>query len=393
MTYDEDQLSSLNLLGGKPTRVEKLLLNPLCILTICSAFLLASSITDFTVEYVNASPTPTDIQDEFTAGSKGQAKQSNTPAANAGIVSKNIPTGSGGPPAGGDPDTRWKTDPDTGLAYRIDGSSVRVQSAGDGFSYPWGVWAAYGRSSQRNDLPTTAFDADTNAVFFGADFSPFDDMIAGVAIGYSDTNTETAFNRGEVDTDGFTIAPYLGFLMDVDGIPLDLSADAAVGFSNLAIDQFRTAAGARITSDTDQDIVFFATNFHATKDFGDVLLGARAGLFFGSSTTDGFTESNGTVIAEDQVTQGNIQLEGNFSYYWGNFEPFASVIYEIDVSKEDVTVFPAPQPANDTNDILIGLGVNWYSDSGWTAGFGWEKSLDRDEFEYDSFSIRIRADF
>ena len=139
--------------------------------------------------------------------------------------------------------------------------------------------------------------------------------------------------------------------------------------------------------------MFFSTNFHATKDFGDVLLGARAGLFYGSSTIDGFTESNGNLIAEDQVTQGNIQLEGNFSYFWGNFEPFAHVIYEIDVSKEDVTVFPAPQPANDTNDILIGLGVNWYSDQGFTAGVAYEKSLDRDEFEYDAITIHIRADF
>ena len=53
------------------------------------------------------------------------------------------------------------------------------------------------------------FDVDTDTIFIVADFSHFDDMVAGVAFAYSDTGTATAFNSGASDTDGFTIAPYM----------------------------------------------------------------------------------------------------------------------------------------------------------------------------------------
>ena len=54
---------------------------------------------------------------------------------------------------------------------------------------------------------------------------------------------------------------------------------------------------------------------------------------------------------------GLLGLEANASYLWGDFEPFARITYEIDLSHDNVLT---PGAANDTNDILVGLGVNWY---------------------------------
>ena len=284
-------------------------------------------------------------------------------------------------------------DPETGLAYSRDANGLRIQSAGDGFEYPWGFWVSYQHSSFENNFAATAFDADTDTFLLGADFSPFDNSVAGVALAYSDTSTDTFFNSGGSDTDGFTVAPYFGILFDADGIPMTLSWDAAVGYSNSDVSQFRTTGGARITSTTDKDSLFFASNMNAYKDIGDFSAGARAGLFYGSTTTDAFTESDTTAIAEDRVTQGTIQLEGNVSYFWGNLQPYASLVYEIDISKDNLnTAAGTVQPANDTNDILLNLGLNYFGDN-WTAGLGYETSLDRDQFDYDSISIRIRADF
>ena len=183
-------------------------------------------------------------------------------------------------------------------------------------------------------------------------------MVAGLAIGYSDDEKETLFNLGESNTDGYTIAPYIGFLLDVDGIPMEITADFATGWTNLEIDQFRRAAagGAPITSTADKDIWFFATNVNATHDMGDVLLGARLGLNYGSSNTDAFAESNGNAVGERDVSQGAFQAEANFRYFWGNFEPNAYIIYEIDISKVDIaTAAGTTQPANDVNDVLLSL--------------------------------------
>lgn len=87
---------------------------------------------------------------------------------------------------------------------------------------------------------------------------------------------------------------------------------------------------------------------------------------------------------------GLLGLEANASYLWGDFEPFARITYEIDLSHDNVLT---PGAANDTNDILVGLGVNWYLNDGVSAGVSYERSLDRDDFEADSITIQLRADF
>ena len=308
-------------------------------------------------------------------------------------------------------------DPETGFAISQRGSMTRAQAAGDGFGYPWGIWASYSNTDVSNNFAATSFDADTDTVTFGVDFSPWDNTLAGVAIGYSDTSLDSFFNAGRRDSDGFSIVPYFGWIIDDVGIDVDLSADVALGFTRMDITQFRTLGAARVTSETDQDTVFISTNINASKDVGGVRLGGRMGLLYGQSTTNGFTESNGTVtnkscfldtavsttngftesngtvVADNRVTTGLLTLEANMAYFWGNFEPFASVTYEIDVSRDDVIVVGAVQPANDTNDVLVSAGLNWYSDNDIVAGIRYEKSLDRTQFEADTISIQIRADF
>lgn len=109
-----------------------------------------------------------------------------------------------------------------GLGFSIGGSSAgttalipggfrtRVQSAGDGFEYPWGVWVSYSHSRFEDEFAASAFDADSNAVFLGADFSPWDNYYFGVAVGYSTIDIDLTFNGGQSDVDTFSILPYLG---------------------------------------------------------------------------------------------------------------------------------------------------------------------------------------
>ena len=174
---------------------ERLLLNPFCILAISIAFLLASSLSDFTIEFVSADPTPEDQTevDKETPGSIVSAR------AGGGFGFSFAGTGGLFPPG----DVAYYVDPETGLAYSRDANRLRIQSAGDGFEYPWGLWVSYQHSSLENNFAATAFDADTDTFLVGADFSPFDNSVAGVALAYSDTSTNTFFNSGGSDTDGF----------------------------------------------------------------------------------------------------------------------------------------------------------------------------------------------
>ena len=143
------------------------------------------------------------------------------------------------------------------------GFGVRSQSAGDGFAYPFGLWAAYSHSDYEDDFIGAAarsdFEADSDAVFLGIDVSPWDNYVFGVALGFDQTDIDTTFNAGEQDIDSYSILPYMsGYISDPLGVDFDLSFDMVVGWSDVEIDQFRTLAGTRITSSTDATRWLFA---------------------------------------------------------------------------------------------------------------------------------------
>lgn len=280
-----------------------------------------------------------------------------------------------------------------GIAPIAGGAIVDGRSAGDGFDYPWGVWASYQSSRFEDEFAATAFDADSDLVFFGADFTPWENFVAGVAFGYESTDTDTTFNTGEQDLESFTVAPYLGAVIgDQVGVDFDLTVDLSIGFSRVDIDQFRTAAGARVTSSTDADRWFISSNLAASKAYGNWYLGVRGGLLVARDDQDGFTESDGTVVAARSAELGRLTLGGDASYLWGSFEPFASALYERDFERDKITVAGTPHP-NDNDDVLLGAGLRWYSELGFTSSFEYNTVLGREDFESDSYSFLLRWDF
>ena len=276
------------------------------------------------------------------------------------------------------------------------GVNFQGRSAGDGFEYPYGVWGAYQHNDFEDDFTATAFDADSDIVLVGADFSPWDNMIFGAALGYETTDADTTFNGGNVESDGLTIAPYMGIHLSDDlGVDFDVSADLSFGFSFLDVDQFRTdpATGARVTSNTDADRVFVSGNVNASNWFGEWYIGGRFGLLYAKEDEDGFTESDGTVVFDRASELGRMTVGANVAYSWDSFEPFASVDWQYDYQHEDLVTATAPQPANDVNDFLLGFGVRWFGASGISASFEYNTVVGRDDFDSDTFTVFVRADF
>jgi len=276
------------------------------------------------------------------------------------------------------------------------GLTISGQSAGEDFGYPWGVWASYQHTDFSDDFAGTAFDADTDIVFAGLDFSPWENMVAGVALGYENTDTDTTFNRGGQDIDGFSIVPYFGALISDDvGVDFDLSVDFSLGYTNIDIDQFRTIPGTttRVTSSTDSDRLFFSGNLNANQSFGNLYVGGNLGFLIARDELDGFTESDGTVVPDRSSQLGRWSIGANAAYAWDAFEPFVNAIYEVDYESEKLRTAVGPQPANDVNDVVLGAGLRWFSRNGVTASFEWNSVLDRTDFDSDTYTFQIRADF
>ncbi len=385
-------------------KLERVLLNPILVLFVSVGFLVASSLVNVSTQLAEA---------QVGSGSVSGKLDENDPGTEGGglrAINDNFftffPVGSMiGNVLIQNPFVDAGESGSTGIAARRirGGALVRGLSAGEGLAFPLGVWASYQRSDLEDDFRGTAFDGDTDMAFLGMDISPSEDIVVGVAFGYESSDLDTTFNRGEQEIEGFTISPYFGALLSEKlGLSYDLSVDVAGGYSSVDIDQFRTCtagpcvavmgAGARVTSSTDAERLFISGNVNAGQSYGNWNLTGHAGLLFATTDVDGFTESDATVIGERSTDLGRFTVGGDASYSWGAFEPFLSIAYENDFTREDI-VTTGVQPANDADDAVFGLGVNWYSNGGATASFRYETILGREDFNANSYNVLFLWEF
>lgn len=270
--------------------------------------------------------------------------------------------------------------------FMLEGTTGRA--AGEGFD-ALGVWGSYSRSEFDNSFAATAFDGHRNNFLFGADISPLDSVVVGLAFGYEDSNTTTTFNAGEAGTNGWTLAPYAGVVFGDNW-----SLDASVGYSNVNTDQFRTAAGTRVSSSVDGQRFFVSTNLTGTYTFDQLTLSPSAGWTLARSFQDSFTETDGSSHGNRVSRIEQWRIGGEAAYGWKDFEPFARATYEHDYSFTKIKVATGTQPANDNDDVLFAAGVRYFSPtSGLTGAFEWNRRLSRSQFGEDLFNFTLRMDF
>ena len=268
------------------------------------------------------------------------------------------------------------------------GSGLRYEgfAAGDGFEYPWAMWASYQRVGAEDNFAASALDADTNVFMVGADFSPWDNVLTGVSFGYESSDIDTIFNAGDVDIDGFTVAPYLAAdVSDWVGTDFNLQVDFAVGFSRLDVSS--TAAG--VTADTDSDRYFFASNLTAGQQFGDLYVSGGGGIVVARDETDTVELSIGGTAPGTRSEFGRLSFGGEAAYIMDSFEPFVSAAYEHDFERES----PVAGHPNDKNAFRVGGGLRYFGDSGVSGSVEYNTVVGRNKADEDTLSLLIRGEF
>lgn len=74
----------------------------------------------------------------------------------------------------------------------------------------WGIWVSGRLVFGEKDRTTNQIDYnfDTAGLTFGMDYRFSDELVAGIAVGYADTNTDLGVDDGDVDTQGYSISLY-----------------------------------------------------------------------------------------------------------------------------------------------------------------------------------------
>jgi hypothetical protein len=251
-----------------------------------------------------------------------------------------------------------------------------------------GMWGSYAYSSFENDFSRTKYDGRRYMFFGGVDFAPQDNMVLGVSVGYEDTDIDTDFNLGKLNSDGWTIAPYFGMILNDTW-----NADISAGYSAVDTDQQRSLGA--ITSKVDTTRWFASGNINGFTQVNNWLLTARAGLLRAESKDDGFTEvgAGGLTVgsSETKLTQFNIGAE--VAYAMGNFEPYFSASYHNDLSATKTVLTAGAQPSNDKDDFLLGVGFRYFNDDNLSISAQWDTRLGRADIDESSFNVNARWNF
>ena len=277
-----------------------------------------------------------------------------------------------------------------------DNTSQYGRAAGDGFAdwSGWSPWISYGYTSADNDLTATRYDADQDNLLFGMDYSYSDRLIFGISGAYENNDIDTTFNLGEMEVDGFSVAPYAAYLLS-DSI----SVDASFGYSNLDIDQFRIEpGGARVSGNTDSSRWFVMSNLNAFKRYGDWFITGRAGFIYSEEEQDGFTEIGGVTaqtVADRDIEFGQLNFGGEVAYSVHEVEPFASVYYEYDFEQGDSAALNPNQArrSDDDDDIRVSAGLRYFGNNGLSATLEWSRIFMRENFDSQTINLMGRLQF
>lgn len=270
------------------------------------------------------------------------------------------------------------------------------RAAGDGMPdwNGWSPWISYGHTWADNDLPSTRYDANQDNVLFGIDYTVSDRFIFGISGAYEKNDIDTRFNLGQMQVDGFTIAPYAAYLL-TDNV----SIDAAFGYSDLSIDQFRIEpGGARVTGNTDSSRWFVMSNLNALYSYGSWSLTGRAGIIYSEESQDGFTEIGGVTaqtFASRNVEFGQLNFGGEAAYSAHALEPFASILYEYDFEQGDSAALNANQAQRrlDDDNFRMSLGLRYFGENGFSAILEWSRIFDREYLDSQTINIMARMQF
>ena len=268
-------------------------------------------------------------------------------------------------------------------------------SAGDDLDLVMlGFWGSYTYTDYENDFSRTRYDGDRHMFLGGVDFSPHEKTVLGISFGWEDADVDTDFNGGEADSDGYTIAPYFGMILD-DTWNIDMSG----GYSNIETDQYRRAVvggspvGARITSEVDTERWFFSANINGFTQQGNWFLTGRAGGLYAFSQNDDFTESDGTAVARSKTKLSQVNIGGEAAYAIGEFEPYISGVYSYDLMSEKTSLTAGSQPDHDRSDFLLGLGFRYFSKDNLSITAEYTDRLGSGDYEEQTLSLNARWDF
>ena len=230
--------------------------------------------------------------------------------------------------------------------------------------------------------------SDLGNVVGGVDYRFTSKIIGGVAVSFEKTDLDTTFNLGTFEIDGVGVMPYVAFILNNN-----ISLDASVGYTDLDFDTTRTSGGAISTASYDGDRTTAGANLNFSKNVKKLSLSGSVGFLYIKEEHDGFTESNGTVVAASDVSIGQGRASARVGYNLGKVQPFVAVRYEHEFWAPSDSIINGTLVETDTDGLVISGGLNFALSDAVSGGLTVSSHQARDDLDLYSISGRIRVAF
>ena len=256
-------------------------------------------------------------------------------------------------------------------------------AAGDGDN-KIGVWANGSWTRVVGSKSPVKFDGHIWTGMIGGDYMFTKNFIGGLALGYENAEYDTAFNNGNTDSSGYTVAPYI-----IARINDTFSVDFNVGYTRVDydLDRLDPVGGAKVTADTDSNRWFGALNLNGDWNIDSVTLGANVGTLYAREDRDGFTESDTTTVLSDNIDIGRVNIGGRAGYLFEDvFEPYVTALFEFDYANEKSAY-------DDRVGVVFGLGFNVFAGEGFSANVEGTTTEARSGLDIWSVNATVRYAF
>ena len=217
------------------------------------------------------------------------------------------------------------TPPENRLDFAIRPNHLGL-SAGDQFDRH-GAWANPGYTFTKDKNLVTVAESDLYTLVAGYDYLLGDSLAAGAALTYEYMDEDSQYNLGSVQTNGYSLAPYLTWL-----VTDYLSCDLIAGYTFVSYDQDR-ASGA-ISSSLNAQRYFVQATVNGFYYLDSWTFVANMAYLYAHEKQEGFTESNLAVVPENSIDVAQWTAGLEVAYSLDTMEPYLLLNFAYD-SKYD----------------------------------------------------------
>ncbi len=258
-----------------------------------------------------------------------------------------------------------------------------------------GAWVNASWSDYKDKNASTKADGNIITGVLGLDYQVDKGVVVGLAAGYENIDINTTFNRGSLEADGYTVAPYAVFNLDNM-----FSVDVSGGYTWLKYDVDRTTVnssgftGTKSTGSFDANRLFGSLNLNADYATDGWLLSGTLGTLYSSESQDAYNESNGTSRQGASYDVGRAIIGGKVGYDLGGIVPYVKTDYEYDYSRDDITVQTGDtKAANDDDRFIVGAGLSIAPINGISGGLEFTSVQGATSVTNYSINGTLRVDF